>query len=314
MKKQVLFWAFMAAALVACNKTETVVSEKAGEIAFKGVSTTSTKADIVSSTLLPSNAWLIYASANSGSTEYFSNKTFKTEDATPTASSDYKNWSGSAFVPVYWPVGGSKLDFLAYAAKDNATYVTVTWGTPGANSLTLGSWDTYADQQDILWATANGETRAVNTNLHFNHAQAQLIFKVMCSASDLYKVNSILINGLKSTGSFTVDNTKVTPIASWTLGAGADQLVKGITALTAVPTSMTAIGDPLLVPEQDACSFTINYKSGDVDGFIYTVNPERKTWEMGKTYIYELTFTAQEIVFRESVEAWEEQTAEGISL
>ena len=311
MHKQLTLLATMALALVACNKSQTIITETPGEISFKAVTSVATKADIIPNNLLPSDAWLIHASANAGTVEYFKDKTFKAGEATPTAETDYKNWSGSAFVPVYWPVGGSKLDFVAYAAKDNSTNVTPTWGSPAANTLTLDTWNTYVDQQDIVWAVANGETRATNTSLKFNHAQAQIIFKVQCEQSaDIYKVNSITINGLKTTGSFTVDNSKVTPEASWTLNAGVPTTVKNISALTAVTTTMAAIGDALLVPQQDVCSFTINYKSGDVDNFTYTVNPERKVWEMGKTYIYELKFSAQEIVFRESVELWAEQSAE----
>ena len=315
MQKQLTLLAAMALTLVACNKSQTVVTETPGEISFKAVASVATKADIITGTLLPSDAWLIHASANAGTVEYFKDKTFKAEIAEPAADTDYKNWSGSAFTPIYWPVGGAKLDFLAYAAKDNSSNVTPTWGSPAANTLTLGSWDTYTDQQDIVWAVEDGETRATNTSLHFYHAQAQLIFKVQCETSDdIYKVNSITINGLKTTGSFVVDNSKVNPETSWTLDAGAPKSVKNISALTVVPMTMTAIGDALLVPQQDVCSFIIDYKSGDVDNFTYTVNPERKVWEMGKTYIYEIKFSAQEIVFHESVEPWASQTAEEITL
>lgn len=305
----------MAIALVSCNRSETIVTETPGEISFKAVNSVATKADIIPGTTLPTNEWLIYVSANGATGTYFQNKTFKTADSTPATSSQYKNYSGGEFVPIYWPVGGSKLDFLAYSAKI-LTNFTPSWGTTNASDeLTLGTWDTYADQQDVVWAVANSESRATTTALHFNHAQAQLIFKVKCEASaEIYKVNSITIKDLSTTGDFVVDNTKVKPEASWTLTAGADMLVKSILPLTAVTTSMDQIGDALLIPQQDVCEFTINYKSGDVDGFTYTVNPARKVWEMGKTYIYEITFTAQEIVFTETVEAWDVQTAESVSL
>lgn len=315
MKKTTILLATLAIALVSCNRSETIVTETPGEISFKAVNSVATKADIISGTTLPTNDWVIYVSANGATGTYFEDKTFKTEVATPTSSSLYKNYVGSTPTPIYWPVGGSKLDFLAYAAKSTTNF-TPAWGaTYAASDLTLGSWDTYADQQDVVWAVANSESRATTTALHFNHAQAQLIFKVKCEASaDIYKVNSITIKDLSTTGDFVVDNTKVKPEASWTLTAGADQLVKNIAALTAVTTSMTQIGDALLIPQQDVCEFTINYKSGDVDGFTYTVNPARKVWEMGKTYIYEITFTAQEIVFTETVEPWAVQTPESVSL
>ncbi len=57
MHKQLTLLATMALALVACNKSQTIVTETPGEISFKAVTSAATKADIIPNNLLPSDAW-----------------------------------------------------------------------------------------------------------------------------------------------------------------------------------------------------------------------------------------------------------------
>ena len=303
MKKSLLTLGAAVLALVACNKSQTVVSEPAQGIGFKAATMAATKTnpELVGNTL--TSTYYIYAAASTDQDpRYFLKTAFKTTDTTPVAeSSIYK-----PDTPIYWPIGGAAVDFLAYATPDGSTDVLAGAfdAARSASSLTFADWDTYANQLDIVYAAANDQTDTKNpVLLTFNHAQALLGFTAKASKDAVFTINSITVKNLLTQGTLTIDNTRNTPEATWSnFAAAADQTVKNVTATT-LTTTAAPLGDHLLVPSQTACDFVINYT---LNGkyYDYEVNNVRTNWQAGKKYIYALYFDVNEINFQEIVADW----------
>lgn len=213
MKKLFLFVLAAAAAVVACNKSETVKVDEpqnAGQITMKAISSAATKAGELDGTLLDAN-YGIYAAATQKNAaglienaSFFSGNEclFACADDPMTATSQWK-----ASPAQYWPIGGVKLDFLAYAQKKanheaGSPKWVASWrkaATDVASELFFGNVDTYAAQEDIMYAVANNMTRETISPalddkavpMTFNHAQALLIFNVKANVADQITINEI---------------------------------------------------------------------------------------------------------------------------
>ena len=200
--------------LAACNKTETVnVPETSGpaEIGFKAITSNPTKGAELTNTLLPSTYGIFAAATQKNANGLIENPSFfagneqlfGTTESTPAAATLWHagSYEGDpkAFVaaPQYWPIGGVKMDFLAYAMPLTswdgvaAGDWKATWDnalTDVASKLTFEAVDTYLNQEDVLYAVANNMTGTSaatidgssvrGVNLSFEHAQALLIFNV----------------------------------------------------------------------------------------------------------------------------------------
>ena len=249
MKKVLFILGAAALVLASCAKSETVVKETQQEIGFKAISSPATKGSEYTQGTLAADAanWLMYVSAiqkdpAGTSQEYFKDVTFKYD-----GSSSWKAYDLGTpdWAPVYWPVGGSKLDFVAYAynaaAKPNGTAswpagVFTNEGTPLYHILTFTNVDTYGNQSDVVYAVKNAQaTTASSVALAFDHAQALLIFNVKNTSDVAVTVNDIAFISaethtaannyanaiakekifLKTKGTFTVNNGKINPEIGW---------------------------------------------------------------------------------------------------
>ena len=224
MKKLFVVLAVAAVTLVACKKEEIKFEQAAGDqITFKAVAGPMTKGAELTGTVMP-NTYGIYAAATQKNANgllenpnYFggTEQLFGTSEATPVATTP---WHAGEFwdddsdpdtpnvyrkTPIYWPIGGVKMDFLAYAmpaADHNAIAAsaaaaadwTAYWNnaaTDVANKVSFNGVDTYANQVDVLYAVANERTSANSgasnyVPMTFNHAQALLIFNVKRNSLD----------------------------------------------------------------------------------------------------------------------------------
>lgn len=339
MKKSLFFACIATLGLSACFKAETVVTEQPQEIGFKAISSNATKADAQLDGTMLTKEYSIYATATqknpAGVIEngaFFVDQQFQTEDQEVKTTSKYRAWSGAAAAPIYWPVGGVSIDFLAYAMPTGkhdalpAAYPNAP--TDAASKVAFENWDTYANQVDLLYAANNAAKSSTSVaenyvKLSFKHAQALLVFQAKVNTANAVTINSITINGLKVKGTFTVDNSRNDLVASWSdleavagknviadgATPGADNLGEPIVSTT----EYAQIGSTLLVPEQPRLNFTINYTMGGKT-MNYTYNEARGTWEMGKKYIYKLDMTLSEIILTEDVQDFVDATVPEIPL
>ena len=210
MKKIFLFICAAALMAVACNKSETVVREMApSELGFRALSGKLTKAGEINGTILPATYGIYAAATQKNASGLIENASFFSTqeqlfavDGESTAASLWK-----ASPAVYWPIGGVKLDFLAYGilqANHAGALATGVWradwdyaSTDIARQVSFKNVDTYAHQDDVVYAVANDQTSAANGGdghsvaLTFDHAQALLIFNVKASVAEKIAINEI---------------------------------------------------------------------------------------------------------------------------
>ncbi len=339
MKKSLIFVGMAALVLGACHKVDTVVTETPQEIGFKAISENATKADAQLEGSILNKDYSIYASATqknaAGTIEnaaFFVDQEFQTEDPSVTALSQYRAWNGTAAAPIYWPVGGATVDFLAYALP------TEKHGTPAAtyakenedvaSIVAFNDWNTYENQVDLLYAVNNGATSSTSgatdyVKLSFKHAQALLVFQAKVNTASAITINSITIDGLKVKGTFTVDNSRNDLVALWSkletvdamnkIAIGAEANTDNLGEALTNTTDFAQIGSTLLVPQQPRLNFTVNYTMGGKT-MEYTYNEARGTWEMGKKYIYKLDMTLSEIILTEEVADFDDAATPEIPL
>lgn len=345
--KKIFFLAAITLAAASCLKDNSVVVESEKEINFKAMTNVATKADAQLEGNILTADYRIYASATQrkvdGTIEnpaYFTDQAFDTEDTTPTAASTYHAWGDTGKAPIYWPIGGCELDYIAYAMPEAAykstsltegpvaTYLNAT--TDVASHLAFNEWDTYKSQVDVLYAVKNGATTAENAGtetvgLTFNHAQALLVFQAKINAGyeNILQINEIKMDGLLVKGNFVVDNTKNNLVVSWDNLVAVDSedvVAEGETPAddnlhayvpTEDPTDAASeyldntddyeqVGSTLLIPQQPAINFVVKYTVSGKQ-MTYEFNHVRKAWEMGKKYVYQLDFTLNEIIVTEEV-------------
>lgn len=275
MKKTIFLAAAALLMLAACDRTGTTVVGTPGEIGFKTTLQGVTKAGELSGTSFDDEGYAIYASASQYASDglletphFFTDQLFMNKVTAGTGDPDwhhYEDESAADASPLYWPVGGSSMDFLAYALPKGAKAgipAPAFNGTVAARDFTVASWDTYANQVDLLYAAANGQTSlATGTTpyikMEFRHAQALLIFNVRINqAASGLAVNDISfvtpefiaarnaeLNGaspkayadcsapaagqvtLQTRGTFQVDNQRNDLVAGWSFDAAGEGVV-----------------------------------------------------------------------------------------
>lgn len=310
MKKELLCACVAILSLSACSNVETPVDLTVNkEIAFKPITNVNSRV-IVTNTEMPTER-KIQASAsyinNSGNkVTYFKGAEFSNSPSTTI-------WSCAT--KYYWPLNDG-VDFLAYTLTDNSKATSVTWdGTAAAQSVSFVIADGTADDDDILYAAANNQKKvdaSVGVGMKFNHAQANLNFTIKTNVD--VTIHSITFDEMYTGGKLTIDNSKTDLKATWLFSATTkNKSVPGIanTSVTASETSV-ALGTSLLVPQQDAVGFTIDYTIGG-NRSTYKVPVLRQVWEMGKKYTYAIEINFKEIKINPSVTDWD-QSGENIKI
>ena len=189
--------------------------------------------------------------------------------------------------------------------------------------MTLSNWDVSADQLDVLYATANGQTSTSNAgtvSLNFQHVLALICFEAKSgSTTGIYTIKGMSIKDLDYSGTLKIDNTKTEVATTWS-SLSHDNKALNMTASTiAVPCSSdTELTDHLLVIPQASRTVTLTYRVVGMDAgapdLTLSLPLPRVNWKAGHKYTYKLEFSETEITATVSVANWDDTHVETITI
>ena len=336
--KKFLFSVLAVGAIVACTKSE-VKLDAPSEIAFAPVATTATKAAI-DNNVFPRdkdfNVWAFYAKDAASANPHYPN--FATEyitDATFTRRVNKLVWGGKA-QSYYWPNNGS-LVFAGYSVPDGSFTPSPADNEKPANpsyelsadKLTINGYtqpEPTLGYSELLWfsrtASYNNRANGADVDVTFNHALSwiTLNFRGTEATANAWEILKVEFKGVVSTADVACVGKK----ATWTNGTNikdiliygtSDEVTTATNGTTLKTTSLTLenVSKGTLVIPQSAKKVEITYKFNSPAGvtIVETVTADLKagnvdSWENGKHYIYDITFSATEILINPSVETWVE--------
>ena len=311
----------------ACGRTLTVTDTP--ELTLRAAASASTKADpeLVGASLGTDNAYVILASASAtGEPEFLTGQlfTYYASDAKWQASTASGPGIGGSYthIPIYWPLGGTQVDFLALALKP-AAYEALTTDPcsiafndaahgGSAGGVTISNWDTYDNQYDVMLAVKNGQSNSTTPGgtvpLDFQHLMAVVGFTAKNASGEagIFTIKDLKLVDLAYKGTLTVDNTTTVLGMSWDIPLGdagsADRSVPLITSEFSVPASTATASiakctDHLLVIPQTSCAVLMTYHvKNSIPDLTCTLAIPRIVWKAGHRYIYNLVFTPTEIL------------------
>lgn len=246
-------------------------------------------------------------------------------DKTPFDGTNAANWKGTP--ARYWPLSDAYVSFLAVTGVDaeditfNAsTFASGATAVYDAASFTAQGDLMYSGKQEEVQKNDNALTFPDDVDMVFTHALAWLQFKVRVPNSATYTnvidVTSIVVNGAYQTGTFTITNTGYntvgdpTPSGVWgSFGAATATTVPNSSYTAALPNDGTFAdcGSVLLVPQASPTtsftSFTINFTIDD-KAYSFDYTPASKVLAQATKYVYNITFTLNEIIIDPTVTTW----------
>lgn len=277
MKKFFLLSLTALIAAVACNKSETVVSEIPNEIGFKAASFNPTKAGELNGSTFDDKNYAMYVSASqykdNGVEEnplFFNDLLFKNAGG----AADWHHYASEGATsadPIYWPVGGARIDFLAYALPigDKVKIPAPVFNaTTAAQDFTVTSWDTYLNQVDLLYAAANGQTSKLNgvapnyVKMTFEHAQSLLIFNVQIDKA----ASGLVINDISFVNDSYIDQRNVELRAGTAPGATTAPIASEVTLLTKGTFKVDNLRNNLDASWSDLSTVAANWKMPSFSG------------------------------------------------
>ena len=336
--KKFFFSILAVGALVACTKSE-MKFDDASEIAFAPVATTATKAaidDIVFPRDKDFNVWAFYAKDDASATPTYAN--FETKyitDATFTRKANTFVWGGKD-QSYYWPNNGS-IVFAGYSVPDDSfTSSPADDENPAnpsyelsADKLTINGYtqpEPRLGYSELLWFSRtdsyNNRANGADVAVTFNHALSwiTLNFRGTEATANAWEILKVEFKGVVSKADVACVGNK----ATWTNGTNikdiliygtSDEVTTATNGTTLKTTSQTLenVSKGTLVIPQAAKKVEITYKFISPAGapIVETVTADLKvgnvdSWESGKHYIYDITFSATEILIAPSVQNWEE--------
>ena len=307
MKKFYVFAAVAIAVLASCTKSEVVYNQGQQEIGFRQFTGAMTKAD-PSTTALPKETLMgVFSYLDGTQTAYFENAKFVYKE-------DNK-WGGAT--PYYWPLQGA-LDFVLYAPyqASGATY------TPGNKVLNVTITNNSTAQTDYLYGkdfyvTAKPATPSNGVPVVLKHALSKVTIAAKANAASIFTVSSIKLMQTIQEGSYTVTyNTILHDFTSEVTGSSTAakkdmEYVSSGSSWTLTDNLSDNSASKLVVPSYQSCIVLKYSMQGSTAEFTAKVDLTG-SWETGKHYTYNLTLTADEILFVPSVEDWKDQDASDV--
>lgn len=254
-------------------------------------------------------------------------------------------WGGNP-TPYYWPktghlmfAGFSPADIVAPAASGEAHAVSASYmleATAPAFTLTgfqQGDYSATASDNkmvDLMWFNINDSgSKPVNNGISggavpvtFHHSLAWLTFTFKSARPDgekFYLVNAVL-SKINSKG----DLQATVGGAVWSkLSQPRDYTLFASTASGDLLDEVGVVADNLLVVPADftavspgSYALTLKFRQGGQDQLEQTVSFElnslaQKSWEAGKHYTYNVSLSAEPIIFEPSVDSWPSIESDG---
>lgn len=325
MKKLFLF-SVAALAFCACSSDETVSENTAAnqpkEISFSPLTKPNTRAAIANSTYPDNQVMQVAAYSFPKTSSWAAGGYF---DKTPFNGTNATTWNGTP--ARYWPLSDAYVSFLAVTGVDEGD-ITFNASTFASGATVVYDAASFTAQGDLMYAGKQEEvTKAGNTltypddvDMIFKHALAWLQFKIRvpntATYTDVIDVTSIVVNNAYQTGTFTITNTGYdtagdpTPTGTWgSFGSATATTVPGSSYTAALPNdgNYADCGNVLLVPQTSPTtsftSFTINFTmNGKAYSFDYT--PAATVLAQATKYVYNITFTLNEIIIDPEVAPW----------
>ena len=301
-----------------CACTQTLTREEPRELSLRAVAAAATKANPeLTGTALPTDGtYVIRTSISAEGKTYASGQLFAYESA------DTK-WHASPD-PIYWPMSGTSVDFLALALKpDEYTNLAPAWNTTthAAADVTMTDWDVYANQYDVLYATANNQSvsNSSTVQLNFQHALALICFNVKSgSPTGIYTIKGMTVKNLDYKGTLNIDNAKTEVATTWSNLDHSDKTLLSGASIAVPGSSDTELTDHLLVIPQASRTVTLTYRVTGMDAgapdLTLTLPLPRVNWKAGHKYTYNLTFSATEITATVTVADWDGTAEQTITI
>lgn len=322
-----------AAAVIGCAKTEVNYdSAHQSEIALTPVSGIMTKAAVTDGVFSKNDHIGLFAyytpDVEAGTvtdytrftTKFFNDTKFHCEAGAST-------WDGLE-TDYYWPATGSLVfaGYSVYVANDPAALAKN--GTASYDLATdqlningfVQSYDT-GSTYDLLYFGRTAESYSKNATsvpVQFHHALSWIEIQVKGSTGSLmggnrtWRVTKVMFDDVDTKGNFTYTGTSSQKV-EWNSNSPEDIVVySGDQALTNSYEVIENVTAGTLVIPQDADKLyaTIEYASpaGDPIKEVVEIDipAQTPTWEAGKKYTYQLTFSPQEILVAPSVGTWDE--------
>lgn len=322
--KKFFFSILAVGAIVACTKSE-VKYDDASELSFAPVTSIVTKANVmgaIDNTTYPTDETFYVWGYWQGNVPAGSDNTAFTNPSTYINGQVFKYASGNIWQgrdkSYYWPKTGSMI-FACLSPVD----APIQGFNPAQHSLAGNAFNfAYKNPSDtdktvdLLWVNNTpsiNEGAAINgVPVKFNHALAWITFKVQgesVTQDGGFKVNSLTMNDVYTYGAFNSFGN-----GSWTNhGDPADYVVftdaNGSQNLTSALVDLE--NNPkgtLVIPQTGAYTATLVYTNylGDTP-IVETIELNLGAgWEIGKHYIYNITFSPKEILIAPEVVEWVE--------
>ncbi len=259
------------------------------------------------------------------------------DDATTQYDDTYNGWRPET--RYYWPKNGY-LTFAAYSPTDAKSASSgITYDATGLHITGFQVADNNANHIDLMYSerSYNKKKGSTNTNtpydevdLDFKHALSSIHFTAKLAqdyTGTTITLNKISIYGVHTKGNFNenvTDGATYTAAPAWTgqsnpldeanayVYYNSNQvLTTGVFAMKDATSQVDVIALPQTLPAdaEIKIEYTIDAPGASTDP-IAQVNTVKiadlttKTWEPGKRYIYNMTFSFEEIYFAPEIVDW----------
>ena len=222
---------------------------------------------------------------------------------------------------IYWPFDGT-LDFLAFSSMIPFDAKDVAWNEKNASDNVVLTVLEDRTQDDIVFCSKAGcksESGADPVSMQFKHAQAWLEFQIKVASEgmkDKLAIEEILIENIYNDGELTISNNNGDATAEWSFRKSQSKDVifddeynlygsqsADFSLVNAIDEEISYMD--MLLPEQSKTSFVIKYRlAGQPNLLEYRYTLGTDNWLQGKKYIYEITFSVNEITIAPTVKEY----------